>query len=587
MPSAVTRAVALLQRLSIGRRLAACFAVAGVVILALGAVSYWSANRQQMEASKARDLGRVMKHVDGAAADVARTDAALNASALEVLVHGPSQAVEGSVPRQRFLIEADHLGRHLRTTAKMPGVSEERRADLAAASAELTRYMAIDARANRLFAAGTPRARAVAAALVTERAEASALRLNAQLVDITSKTAEEHDAALRASLRAGTVAKVTVVATTLLAVLLACGLAWLVTLSITAPLARLRRAAERAAEGDLTVAADVTGTDEVALTGTSVNGMLDHFRGIVSQVKAAADRQVEAARGLSDAASQSGESVAQVAATITEMAGASSIQAETAEHVNTTMASMMERVGDVARGGAAASTAAASADDAAGEGVRVVDAATAAMHGISESVASAGEVVTRLGDRGEQIGAIVGTIDQIASQTNLLALNAAIEAARAGEQGRGFAVVADEVRKLAAQSQSAVADITTIIRDIQAETRQAVDAMDAGRREVESGVASVAQAGGAFAEIRDQVQRVASEVGGVANSTGDLEAGAQEVQDLVASVSAASQQSAASAQEISAATEESGAASQEVAATAASVARDADGLRELVAGFTV
>jgi methyl-accepting chemotaxis protein len=248
---------------------------------------------------------------------------------------------------------------------------------------------------------------------------------------------------------------------------------------------------------------------------------------------------------------------------------------------------MVVGVSRVADGGQGAAEAAREADAAAGEGVALVEQAGAAMERIEDRVDAAARVVATLGERGEAIGDIAGTIDQLASQTNLLALNAAIEAARAGEQGRGFAVVAEEVRKLAEESQRAAASIGEIIRDIQGETGRAVEAMSAGRSEVEAGVTAVGRAGEAFGAIRTQVERVSGEVMQVAAAAQQLTSGATEVQEQIGAVAAVGEQSAAATQEVAASTEQTSASSEQVSATAQALADDAHALAALVERFRV
>jgi methyl-accepting chemotaxis protein len=371
------------------------------------------------------------------------------------------------------------------------------------------------------------------------------------------------------------------------AVLLGALIAFIIAGSITKPLARLRDASDRAAEGDLTVQVSSHAKDEVGQVSRAFDGMLRNFRDIVGRVSDAAKNQTQAAREMADASHQSGQAVGQIAATVEDIARGASEQAEGTQRVTSTVEDMVRGVRQVAEGGQAAAEAAMEADQAAESGNQIVSEATEAIERISERVEDAAGVVTGLGEKGQAIGEIVGTIDQIASQTNLLALNAAIEAARAGEQGRGFAVVAEEVRQLAEESQKAAASIGEIIRDIQQETGRAVEAMAAGRTEVQAGVESVSKAGDAFGMIREQVERVSGEVTQVAAAAEELEAGAGEVQEQIAAVAAVSEENAAAAQQVAASTEETTASTEQVSASASTLASDAEGLAGLVARFTV
>ena len=182
---------------------------------------------------------------------------------------------------------------------------------------------------------------------------------------------------------------------------------------------------------------------------------------------------------------------------------------------------------------------------------------------------------------------VVSFIKNIAGQTNLLGLNAAIEAARVGEQGRGFAVVAEEVRKLAEQSQEATKQISELIGGIQGDTEQAVAAMDNGTREVKLGAEVVNTAGQAFHEIVTLVEQVSDQVREVSSTIEQMAIGSQQIVESVNRIDHLSKEAAGQAQTVSAATEEQSASMEEIASSSQSLAQLALELRDAVGKFRV
>jgi methyl-accepting chemotaxis protein len=174
------------------------------------------------------------------------------------------------------------------------------------------------------------------------------------------------------------------------------------------------------------------------------------------------------------------------------------------------------------------------------------------MAEIQQVVLQAAGKVEELGRLGEKIGAVVETIDDIAEQTNLLALNAAIEAARAGEHGKGFAVVADEVRKLAERSQRETKAIAELIRQVQTSTQDAVESMERGSSKVSEGTARADQAGTALAEILAAVEATVVQVTGIASAAREMSGGARSVVEAMESISAVVEESTAATEEMAA-----------------------------------
>jgi methyl-accepting chemotaxis protein len=304
---------------------------------------------------------------------------------------------------------------------------------------------------------------------------------------------------------------------------------------ITGPVATLLGANEKLASGDLTVEIDIRGRDEIGLLAESSRRVVANLRQLISQVSDNAHQVAASAGQLQSAAEQIAAGAEQVAEQTGTVATASEEMAATS--------------GDIARNCVLAVQSSSESDQAAGQGVQVVQETISGMARIAERVQQSAATVESLGARSEQIGAIIGTINDIADQTNLLALNAAIEAARAGEQGRGFAVVADEVRALAQRTGQATKEIGEMIKNIQQETQSAVKAMEEGVAEVERGAASSGRSGEALETIKRQIGNMAMQINQIATAAEEQTATTSEISGNIQQVTFVVQSTAQSANE--------------------------------------
>jgi methyl-accepting chemotaxis protein len=366
-------------------------------------------------------------------------------------------------------------------------------------------------------------------------------------------------------------------------------------------LADLTDAVVALADGDLTVRCvpktkklDIETKDELGMMAGTFNDMLaktqsmveaynraaDSLLGVVDQLQSSAlsvsstsQQMASSANDTSSAATaiaqtieQVGREIGESARSAQEIAKGTEQLAAAAEGATVAVDVLLRAIGDVSEAGETIAQLMTEAQGIVGSGISAVERTSASMTRIQDQVEESSKSVHELGQQGRQIGAIVQTIEDIAEQTNLLALNAAIEAARAGEQGKGFAVVADEVRKLAERSSSATQEIAALIGNVQQRVEEAVEAMEAGAREVSQGAACSADAADALGQIVASASSVGQMAGKNKLSVEQMSESAAKVQSAILSVGSVSEESASSAQQLSAATEEVAASTEEVSA---------------------
>lgn len=375
---------------------------------------------------------------------------------------------------------------------------------------------------------------------------------------------------------------------TLLGLLVVGAASWMYARRLTGQIVALTYHAESLAAGDLTIQ-ELTfkSKDEVGQLATAFNRMVYNLRNLIARVSQTAEQVAASSEELSASAEQSAQATNQVAVTINQVAQGTDTQASAIKDTAAVIEQMATNIKQMAVNTSTLAEMSERTASAAIQGNEAVEAAMNQMGNIENTVTSSAQVVTNLGERSKEIGQIVGTISEIAGQTNLLALNAAIEAARAGEQGRGFAVVADEVRKLAEQSQAAAKQIASLITAIQSETDRAVAAMNEGSREVKTGAEVVNNAGYAFKNIASLIGEVSTQTKEISAAIQQMTAGSQQIVASVQDIERISQNTACQTQTVSAATEEQSAAMQEIAESSQSLASMAEELQSAVKQFKV
>ncbi|WP_027416852.1 methyl-accepting chemotaxis protein [Aneurinibacillus terranovensis] len=338
-------------------------------------------------------------------------------------------------------------------------------------------------------------------------------------------------------------------------------------------------------EGDLTRELTVSSKDEVGELANSFNRMIHSLRNILMEINETSAQLAASSEELTASAEQTSKATEQIAMNIQEMAAGTD---KTAHHLDDTdqiIHYLSEYADHISQNAENVSESAVQASEVVAQGNEAIKNATDQMNEIFETVQQVVNMAKTLGDRSAEIGKIVAFIQEIASQTNLLSLNAAIEAARAGEHGRGFAVVADEVRKLAEQTSKASEQITKVIQTIQMETEKVIKSVDESTIKVADGAYAVSIAGESFGKIQQAVAGVTGQIQEVSAAIEQITTKTAEVATSVDNITTVVEAATDASQNVSAASQEQLASMEEIASSASQLSMMAEKLQDVFRRF--
>lgn len=355
---------------------------------------------------------------------------------------------------------------------------------------------------------------------------------------------------------------------------------------ISNPIQKIKDRMEIIAAGDLSSEPlEVKGEDEIAHLMTAANEMSYRTAEVLKEASTIAQTTSHYSEELTQATFEVKSGAEQIATTMQEMASGSETQAGNASELAVVMDSFVKIIEDANTTSTTAKNQSANILEMSADGQDLMNTSTQQMTKIDSVVSQAVEKMFGLNTQTNEISKLVEVIKDVADQTNLLALNAAIEAARAGEHGKGFAVVADEVRKLAEQTSNSVKDITNFVETIQNESFNVMDSLSNGYREVTEGTAQIKQTGAMLHSINDEISNISTGVNKITANLEDILAYSKEMDISIGDIASVSEESAAGVEETSAASQEISGSMDEVSASAVQVSELADKLNDLVQHF--
>ncbi|MCT2538141.1 methyl-accepting chemotaxis protein [Aquibacillus koreensis] len=357
---------------------------------------------------------------------------------------------------------------------------------------------------------------------------------------------------------------------------------------ISKPVSSVSEALKQIAEGNLTIdKVQVKSKDEVGELAQSLNKMVDDLNETLIKTSESALQVASASEQLTASAEQSTYSTELLANLVQGNAEGAEGQLNKVSHVSASLKHMVENVDSINENREEMENSTKESTGYVHEGIISIEKVVERIQDIKLSFDNMTSTINALKSRSSEIGSVIDLITDISDQTNLLALNAAIEAARAGEHGKGFAVVADEVRKLAEESKKSADQITVMVADIQSETQNAVVSIDEGNAKVEEGITSTTEARQAFGKIEESMTNVSNKVTDVSGSIQDIEEIALNISEALENVKVIAENGVKSSQESSASTQEQLATMEEVSSSAQSLSFLAEELQQSISKFQI